>query len=47
MNAAELRRDFQASDPASRIRRGLQLSHFGSRLSKALLEARPPHLNQQ
>jgi hypothetical protein len=43
MSASELRRDFQASDPASRIRRGLQLSRFGSRLRKALLEASSPH----
>jgi hypothetical protein len=36
----ELRRDFRSSEPAGRIRQGMQLSRFGSRLRRAMLEAR-------
>jgi hypothetical protein len=43
MSASELRRDFQASDPATRIRQGMRLSRFGDRLRKAVVEANSPH----
>jgi len=35
----ELRRSFQDSDPASRLRPGFRLSRFGARLQGAMKEA--------
>lgn len=42
ISAEELRRDFRASDPASRIRQGLRLSQFGSRLQRAMSNVKSP-----
>ena len=40
VSAEELRRDFQVSDPASRIRQGIRLSRFGNRLRLATQAAK-------
>jgi hypothetical protein len=39
VSAEELRRDYLASDPVSRMRRGFELSRFGMRLQTAMKHA--------